>query len=288
MTELLLHPDTERQMDQLAARPAHAVLFVAPNGTGKRTVARYLAAQLLAVTPEKLDSHPYFKQLQAPAGKAISIELVRDVVHFLMLRTTSATSTSRVVLIEDAGRMTQQAQNALLKTIEEPPSGTVLILTAANELDILPTIRSRTQQLTIKPPSKVALQHYFTQVGYPTAAVDKALGMSDGLPGLTMALLADDASHPLVAAATRARDLLQKPIFERLLLIDALTKQKQEWLDTLFIVQRIAEISLRKPELPASSMRKWHAVLTASHEAHKQALTSAQVKLVALQFMLSI
>lgn len=286
--KLLLHPDTESLFAQFLARPSHAVLLVAPSGAGKRTLGRHLAAQLLQVDDEQLDSHPYFKVLASPDGKAISIESVRDVTHFLMLRATSNASVVRVVLIENAGLMTQQAQNALLKTIEEPPAGTVLILTAPSELDILPTIRSRVQSLTLRLPTADALRGYFLEAGHTQQNINKALMMSDGLPGLTQALLAEDESHPLVAAAARARDILQKPTFERLLLIDDLVKQKQQLLDTLFILQRIAEINLQKAGSAAATLRRWHTVLSASHDAHAQVLGSGQAKLVTLEFMLSI
>lgn len=285
---ILLHPDTEVLLEQFVTRPSHAILLIAPNGAGKRTLGRHLAAQLLQVDDERLDSHPYFKTLASADGKAISIESVRDITHFLMLRTASSADVARVVLIENAGLMTTQAQNALLKTIEEPPAGTVLILTAPSEMDILPTIRSRVQSLTIRLPSADALQDYFLNAGHAAQNISKALMMSDGLPGLTQALLADDESHPLVAAAARARDILQKATFERLLMIDELVKQKQQLLDTLFIMQRIAEINLQKSGTNAATLRRWHTVLAASYDAYAQVLGSGQIKLVALQFMLSI
>jgi len=285
---MLLHPDTKTQLEQFVVKPSHAVLLVAPSGAGKRTLARHLAAQLLQITDERLDGHPYFKTIASAEGKAISIESVRDVTHFLTLRATSNEPVTRVVLIENAGYMTHQAQNALLKTIEEPPAGTVLILTAPSELDILPTIRSRVQSLTMRLPATAASRDYFLEAGYNETATNRALMMSDGLPGLTQALLAGDESHPLVTAAARARDILQKTTFERLLLIDDLAKQKQQLLDTLLIMQRIAEISLQKQGSSTATLRRWHSVLAASHEAYAQILASSQAKLVALQFMLAI
>lgn len=285
---MLLHPDTEMLLEQFIARPSHAVLLVAPHGAGKRTVARHLAARLLHTADEKLDGYPYFKALSSADGKAISIESVRDVTHFLMLRATSDAAVARVVLIDNAGLMTHQAQNALLKTIEEPPAGTVLILTAQSELDILPTIRSRVQCLQLRLPTASALLEYFLKIGYGETAISKALMMSDGLPGMTQALLSDDESHPLVTAAAKARDILQKTQFERLLLIDDLVKQKQQLLDVLFIMQRIAEINLQKPGSSAAVLHRWHAVLAASYDAYAEVLSSGQAKLVALQFMLSI
>jgi DNA polymerase-3 subunit delta' len=284
----LLSQRTEQDLTQFVAKPAHAVLLIAPNGAGKGAAAYYLASQLLGVQTTKLQANAAFKEIEPAGGKAISIEEIRAVTHFLVLKSTSKAAVTRVVLIQHAGSMTLQAQNALLKTIEEPPIGTVLILTAANELDLLPTILSRVQIVNLQSPPPAALKQHFVNSGYSAAAIDRAVLMSDGLPGLTQALLAHDDDHPLVAAAAKARKLLQESSFERLAAIDELTKDKQQWLDVLFIVQRMAQINLEKPGAAQATARKWHGVLRAAHEAYAATLASAQIKLVALNFMLQI
>src|SRR6185437_13575575 len=86
MTEVLLHSSTRASIEQLLARPAHAVLLIAPNGAGKGTTAQYLAGRMLDVEVEKLGSSAFFKSLAAKPGKALSIEEVRDVTHYLMLK----------------------------------------------------------------------------------------------------------------------------------------------------------------------------------------------------------
>src|SRR5262249_51840015 len=145
MSELVLSQATQRAVDSFVEKPSHAVLITAPAGAGKRSLALELAARLLQV--EKLDNQPYFKHVTLTNMKSISVEAVRDVIKFLSLKTTGKSAINRMVIIENAQLMTPQAQNALLKTIEEPPAGTVLILTAPGELGILPTIRSRVQIL---------------------------------------------------------------------------------------------------------------------------------------------
>ena len=288
MTDPLLHPRTAEALSRFVAQPPHAMLIVAQPGAGKTTVARYLAAQLLEVAMDRLDTHPYFKHLVPADGKSISIEHVRGITHFLTLRTTGKQSARRVVLIEHAQALTLQAQNALLKTIEEPPAGTVLILTAPSEQSLLPTIRSRAQVLTLQSPKTSALKDYCKQAGYTDGAIAKAMLMSDGLPGLCSALLAGDASHPLVAAANRARDILQKNSFERLAMTDDLVADKQAWLDTLFMLERMAHISLQNRQASVTAIRRWHGILKAAHAAYARTLASAQIKLVALNFMLSV
>lgn len=288
MSQPLLSKPTAVALERFITSPSHAVLIVAPAGAGKTTIARYIASQLLQVDAAKLGNYPHFKQLSPEGGKTISIESVREVIHFLSLKTASANGVGRVVLIEDAQFLTPQAQNALLKTIEEPPVGTVIILTAPNEQSLLPTICSRVQVLHVVTPDASAVKAHFKAAGYSDSAIAKAILMSGGLPGLCAALLADDASHPLVAAAARARDLLQKSAFERLTMTEEVVKDKQAWLDTLLMLERMAQVSLQNRQAAPTHIRRWHAVLKRAHEAYTQTQASGQVKLVALNLMLTL
>ena len=271
------------------ARPSHALLLAAPAGSGKATVAQELASSLLGVPVPQLPNHPYYKAIVSPEGKAISIDAVREAIHFTTLRTpTKDGTTGRVVVIQDAHLLTAQAQNALLKTIEEPPIGTVLILAAASEQAILPTIRSRAQCIALQLPGSEDVMAYFARKGYAADAIRRALLMSGGLPGLMHALLGTNTDHPLVAATNMARDILQKSPFERLVLAEDLAKQRQLWLDVLFILGQMAAVSLQQNGNNASAARRWQKVLAASHEAERQTLQSGQLKLVLLNFMLAL
>ena len=288
MSEPLLHPGAERALKHFAAKPSHAALILAPSGTGKTTVALYLASQLLGVGVEKLASYPYFKLLSSPDNKSISIDSVREIAHFLSLRTAGQTDIGRVVVIEHAQLLTSQAQNALLKTIEEPPAGTVILLTAPSELGILPTILSRIQKIALQLPDSETITRYFTDEGFAVNNIQKALVISDGLPGLTAAVLASDMSHPLIAATISARSILQQTMFERLVSVDDIASKRELWSDTLFILGRMADVALRKNDVNVLATKRWLRILAACHEAQAQMLANAQAKLVILNFMLSI
>ncbi|HVU59337.1 MAG TPA: hypothetical protein VHC98_00640 [Candidatus Saccharimonadales bacterium] len=292
MSELLLHESTRRALDAFVAHPSHGLLLTAPAGGGKATVAAYVAARLLGIEADKLPNHAHVKTVRSADGKAISIEAIRDVIHFTTLRAAQTNNVSspvnRIIIIEQAALLTAQAQNALLKTIEEPPAGTLIILTAPSEVAILPTIRSRIQHIAIQTPDSAAVCKYFVGQGYAGDAVQKALLMSGGLPGLMQALLTADRAHPLLAATARARDVLQKTPFERLLIAEELAKDRQQWLDTLFILSQMADISLRQGKGQVAAARRWQRILTTCHHAQEQTQRSAQLKLVLLNFMLAI
>jgi hypothetical protein len=97
--------------------------------------------------------------------------------------------------------------------------------------------------------------------------------------------LSDD-DHPLKLATEKARQLLSQTIYERLLTVDELSKQKALALNVTFILQQMANISLQTASDEAAV--KWQAVLTASYEAAEALNASAQPKLAVAKLMLSV
>ena len=138
----------------------HAWIFTGPPGSGRSLAAVAFAAALICPkggcgTCQECRSaltggHPDVEIVRTE-GLSIKIDEVRD----LLTRTSWAPSMGgwRVVVIEDADRMTEPAANALLKAIEEPGARTVWLLCAPTLHDILPTIRSRCRHLQLRTPS---------------------------------------------------------------------------------------------------------------------------------------
>jgi hypothetical protein len=287
MPELLLHPKTKATVENLIAVPPQAILLVGKNGTGKQTVATYVAAQLLEIERSALGNHPYFT-LQGTDEGAISIDVVRDIQHFLSRKTAASTAISRVAVIVNAERLTPEAQNAFLKTLEEPPAGSVLILTVSGKQNLLPTIASRVQSVDIATPDVAEVKAHFAATGFGVAAIDRAVLMSGGLPGLMSSILAGEQDHPLVKAADIARSILRLDTFGRLALIDSLTKQRQQCLDVCFIFQQMAELSLLGSTKTTAAYKQWQTVLISAYEAEQALRAQAQPKLVLSKLMLSL
>jgi DNA polymerase-3 subunit delta' len=140
----------------------HAYLFRGPDGVGKKRAALTLAAALNCTSPVKHDacgrcvscrkygsgSHPDLL-LISPDGAAIKIGQVRELKHKLAFSPLEAKI--RVIILEDVHTMRREAANSLLKTLEEPAPGNLLILTADHAGDILPTILSRCQLIPFGP-----------------------------------------------------------------------------------------------------------------------------------------
>lgn len=286
MSNLLLNPVTRKQLDSYMANPSHAITLVAPTGSGKHSVALMLAAKLLAIKPEQLANQPYFKILTSQDGKAISIETIRELEHFLSLKVPSHALLHRVVIIEDAELLTIEAQNAFLKTLEEPPVGTVFILTSSHDQSLLPTIRSRSPKIVLTRPNFNDLRLYFENIYTDETKVKQAMMISGGLPGLSEALLSQNTDHPLLAATALARKLLAETTYERLLHADELAKDRPLLLNCLFILQQMAHLSLLTANGKASS--KWLSILKATYQAQAALLSNAQAKLVISDLMLQL
>ncbi|HET7725990.1 MAG TPA: AAA family ATPase [Candidatus Limnocylindrales bacterium] len=191
----------------LAGRAPHAVLLVGPPSVGKTTLALDLAAGLLCTGAVGGDrpcrncracrmvahgNHPDLHRL-APEGPGDQIGIggrdrprgVRDLVAELALLPVEGIA--RVATVERAHRMSEDAQSALLKTLEEPPSATVLILCADDEERLLPTVRSRCARIRLGAVATRDIEGLVVGHGLadaPTAA--RLARIAAGRPGLAL------------------------------------------------------------------------------------------------------
>ena len=184
---------------------AHALLFHGASGTGKRDFAHHFAHWLLCEQPDseqacgqckacqllQAESNPDFLQL-SPEGdsREIKVDQVRALIDKLAL--TQHSTGTRVVIISPADAMNISASNSLLKTLEEPSPGTILLLVTDRPSALSATIRSRCQQIRFDLPAKELALQWMTQqqldnpellyrlsAGAPLAA--RALAEEDGL-----------------------------------------------------------------------------------------------------------
>lgn len=280
---LVLHPLTELRIGQVKASPPHALLITGPAGSGKYTVAVEIIREILNIgNPAE---YAYGLIISSQDGKAIGIEAVRELQHFLSLKVPLDKDLNRFIIFENAHLLTVEAQNALLKTLEEPPKATILILTVNNEQSLLPTIRSRAQILNVTAPSKDDIISFFQRERYSPKLISQAYAISGGLPGLMHAMLAHE-DHPLMQATEIARKLLSQSSYERLLNVDELARNKEMSANIAFIIQQMAHISLQSATGPAAA--KWQRVLASSYKASEALAANGQPKLVLTNLMLSL
>jgi len=288
--ELVLHDHTKQQVAQFIAGPAHAVLLVGSNGIGKMRLAESMAAAILQIdTP--LGQYPYFSVVRAEKD-SISIDAIRKLQKFLQLRTLGSENRvyRRAVIIEHAEQLTTEAQNAYLKLLEEPPADTIMLLTADNQRALLPTIISRLQTIAVYAPGESALKEYFAGMGKDETAINQAYFLSGGLPGLMHALLEGDQSHPLLEGVAQAKEILQKQTFERLAMVEALSKQRESSRFVIEALQHIAQTGLEQSAKrgDTAKLQRWHHVLSVAADADTALRQNANTKLTLSNLMLHI
>lgn len=226
---LLLHPKTKMQLGYFLKSPPHALMIAGAPGGGKKSLAAHIASSLLEINQDRLNSYPYFLHVKRLKNKQdITIEQVRGVIAALKLRVPGAQKVQRVIFIEDAHLLSAPAQNALLKALEEPAVGIVFLLSVNSVRSVLPTIASRAQLLEVQPVTlDKALQYW--QKEYTSAQIDSAWRLSGGSAGLLSALLSEDQDHPLKESVQQARKFLGSKTYERLLTLDNLSRNKEQF-----------------------------------------------------------
>jgi hypothetical protein len=139
-----------------AATLPHALLITGPPGWGDDLLANWLALTLLNVAPDRDAAqlaHPDLRWVVAE-GAVIKVDMVREINDFA--HGTAQAGHRKVAVLLDADALNVNAANALLKTLEEPPAGTHLLLASSRPGRLLPTIRSRCQAVTITPDAALA------------------------------------------------------------------------------------------------------------------------------------
>lgn len=146
----------------------HSYLFVGIDGIGKTLFAREYARKILCLNKEenedciscikwKSSNHPDFYEIE-PENKTIKIEQIRQMQEKIAEK--PITSNRKVYLIIDSDTMTKEAQNCLLKTLEEPPEYTTIILTTSNESKLLNTIKSRCMKISFETIENEKIEEY--------------------------------------------------------------------------------------------------------------------------------
>lgn len=209
--DLLGHRNTRSFLQNAVVqqRLAHALLFAGADGIGKRSMALALAAwmscEALEAQARSADSdacgtcascrqiaggaHPDVLLVQVPQGKKeIGVDQARHLKRFTQLAALRAAV--KVAIVDDAQQLTLAAQNALLKTLEEPPNHSLLILIASTPDALLSTVRSRCQRVSFAPLGDADVRALLDRHGSSGDVAAPLLALAEGSIGRALELRA--------------------------------------------------------------------------------------------------
>lgn len=257
IAELVGHAAQAAMLAEAASggRLHHAWLISGPEGVGKATLALRFLRWLLAGRPAggaplavpetspvfrriAAGAHPDLRVLAPEAGekgvkRIIRVEDARALPRFLSL--TPAEGGWRGVLVDEAEAMNAEAQNALLKTLEEPPARAVLVLTSHAPDRLLPTIRSRCRRLELFPLPEAEVAAVLTRLLPDTPAAERGrlAALADGAPGRALRLAEGEG----LAAEAEVERVLAAPLSaaERHALADRLAAKRDGSAFVLFV-----------------------------------------------------
>ncbi len=189
-----------------SGRLSHAYLVEGGEGSGKTYFCSFMAKAILCKGNKKpcdvcnscvkanSSSHPdifyFFPDKKATMG----VETVREIKKSVYL--TPNDGDKKVYIIDEAQKMTVQAQNALLKFLEEPPESSVFFIIADKKESMLPTVSSRTRIVSLTPASDEDMREFLAQSSKSAKNedIEQTLRMAEGSPGRALKLLNKDFS----------------------------------------------------------------------------------------------
>lgn len=243
----IMHSSTERMLAPLIRSLPQSMLITGPNGVGLSTVGRYIAdsydVRSIIILPEKDEKVDLDKGI-------ISIDIMRRLYN----DTRTKVSGRQIILIDYAERMTQQAQNAFLKLLEEPNENVHFILISNSVSKLLPTILSRVEVLDVKPITNAQSNDLLDSLS-ETDNTKRAqlLFMANGLPAELTRLSVDKKYFDDMCLLVRdARDLIRATPYQKLLIAQKYKDDRAMVLKLLLVSAKILKQSIiANPQIDA-------------------------------------
>ena len=200
--------EKEKLLSEIASgKLSHAYLIEGGEGCGKTYFARFAAAAVLCTGDKPpcgkcpscvkalAGSHPDLFYFSPDKKASMGVETVRDIKKSLFFMPNDGDR--KVYIIDDAQKMTVQAQNALLKFIEEPPASVLFFIVADKKESLLPTVVSRTRIISLAPSDNADIRRFLRSESKKSGGeqIDEAINMAEGSPGKALKLLCRDFSR---------------------------------------------------------------------------------------------
>lgn len=249
--DVVEHLQNAMKMDKVS----HAYIFNGESGSGKKTLARLFAQALQCQGDGEKPCGRCQSCLQVQSGNqpdiievthekpnSIGVDDVREqIVEDVSVRPYS--SPYKIYIISDAEKMTAQAQNALLKTIEEPPEYVVVLILTSNASALLPTILSRCVMLNMKPvPNSQVREYLMEHVQVPDYQADICVAFAQGNIGKAVQLASSERFSEIKSSAihlvTHVKEMDMSEITAAVKAVTEFKVDIREYLDILAVWYR--------------------------------------------------
>ena len=244
MFETILGNEKNKQILQKSIQNntiSHSYMFVGIQGIGKKIIAKEFAKNILCLNRNdnnnctcksciefETNNNPDFSMI-GPDGNSIKIEQIRELQK--KIQEKPIISNNKVYIIDDADMMTTEAQNCLLKTLEEPPEYATIILIGSNENLFLPTIKSRCMILHFEPISNENIKKYLKNELGISNIDDEMLDIFQGSIGKAIELKDKKEEYEKIIAFVENLD--KKDIIDLYKLAEPIYKSKEEIFEIL-------------------------------------------------------
>jgi hypothetical protein len=271
---------TQQWIDAYVKHPKTAVIIESEDELSHAAVVEYLHDSLIG------NSHNPLVTINSEDKNSIGVDKIRQLKRQLSLQANASDSQiSRMVVIEQAQRMTDEAQNALLKLIEELPARTVICLTVDQSSNLLATVSSRCFHLRVLPIEKNLAMKYAAEHDLSTSDAEKLYMISGGYPGLYKSLVEDEKSD-ITLSISEAKKFLTSNVFDRQKIVQSLAKEPETIALYLRSLRTIALAGLRTST--GTSKSRWMKTLSEVAFTERQLSANVSTKLALLRLSISI
>ncbi len=237
----------------------------------------YILSKLFGT--ENINEYPHKLIISLEDKLSIGIDKTKEINKFLKLKIPSKRILNRFIVINQADRLTLEAQNTLLKVLEEPNKDTLFILNTSLPQSLLPTIRSRVELIVIPILSREKLKIHFSNV--VDEDFNKAYQISKG----NFREIIEYLDNNNTKAIDLARDILSGNQYQKIIKIDELSKDKKLSIEVLKTLNVMAETAIK---YSSTNTKVWQNVLETSYQAEEDISKNVQLKLVLLNTLINL
>jgi DNA polymerase III delta prime subunit len=278
---MILNPITEKWMSAYISKPSVALLI---DCSGDLLTGKEISRQIYdSLVPE--NNNPPVT-INLGDKKSIGVEDIRDFKKSLSLRANRKDGISRYIEIEDASKLTVEAQNSLLKIVEELPNNTLIVLIVSDSTTIIQTVKSRCFTLPVLPVSVKQALKYAEEHSVDEDLALKMYSLSEGKSSIYISLLNNEIADS-IQEIEMAKEFLRGSVVERQNIIEKVSQKDYDSLSFIRALKITAKAGMYHSKTNLSA-NNWKEILKNIIQTEEQLKQNVTTKLALLSLSVSI